>query len=74
MDRSNSSKTKKLIVRCTLRFRLIVLINLQQPFKFNRQDNFNSSYSSPVNYNDKDFNFRYTEFENLFSPTTFVQI
>jgi len=34
---------------------------------------FNSSYSSPVlNYNDKDFNFRYTEFENLiFSPTTF---
>lgn len=34
---------------------------------------FNSSYSSPVlNYNDKDFNFRFTEFENLiFSPTTF---
>ena len=34
---------------------------------------FNSSYASPVlNYNDKDFNFRYTEFENLiFSPTTF---
>ncbi|MGZ9736679.1 type IX secretion system protein PorD [Flavobacterium sp. GNP002] len=34
---------------------------------------FNSSYSSPVlNYNDKDFNFRYIEFENLiFSPTTF---
>jgi hypothetical protein len=25
---------------------------------------FNSSYSSPLlNYNDKDFNFRYTEFE-----------
>lgn len=34
---------------------------------------FNSSYSSPVlNYNDKDFNFRYIEFENLiFNPTTF---
>jgi hypothetical protein len=34
---------------------------------------FNSSYSSPVlNYNDKDFNFRYTEFENLiFNPTSF---
>ena len=34
---------------------------------------FNSSYSSPVlNYNDKDFSFRYVEFENLiFSPTTF---
>ncbi|OAB29753.1 protein of unknown function [Flavobacterium fryxellicola] len=34
---------------------------------------FNSSYASPVfNYNDKDFSFRYTEFENLiFSPTTF---
>ena len=34
---------------------------------------FNSSYSSPVlNFNDKDFSFRYTEFENLiFSPTTF---
>ncbi|RDI56236.1 type IX secretion system protein PorD [Flavobacterium glaciei] len=34
---------------------------------------FNSSYSSPIlNYNDKDFSFRYTEFENLiFSPTTF---
>ena len=34
---------------------------------------FNSSYSSPVlNYNDKYFNFRYIEFENLiFSPTTF---
>ncbi|MFV8339249.1 DUF4835 family protein [Flavobacterium sp. LB3P21] len=34
---------------------------------------FNSSYSSSVlNYNDKDFNFRYIEFENLiFSPTTF---
>lgn len=34
---------------------------------------FNSSYSSPVlNYNDRDFNFRYTEFENLiFSPTSF---
>lgn len=34
---------------------------------------YNSSYSSPVlNYNDKDFNFRYTEFENLiFSPTAF---
>ena len=27
---------------------------------------FNSSYSSPVfNFNDKDFNFRYVEFENL---------
>ena len=34
---------------------------------------FNSSYSSPVlNFNDKDFNFKYTEFENLiFSPTAF---
>ncbi|CAM3042363.1 type IX secretion system protein PorD [Flavobacterium frigoris] len=34
---------------------------------------FNSSYSSPVlNYNDKDFSFRYTEFENLiFNPTAF---
>ena len=34
---------------------------------------YNSSYSSPVlNFNDKDFNFRYTEFENLiFSPTAF---
>lgn len=34
---------------------------------------FNSTYSSPVlNYNDKDFNFRYIEFENLvFNPTTF---
>lgn len=34
---------------------------------------FNSSYSSPVlNYNDKDFSFRYTEFENLlFNPTVF---
>jgi hypothetical protein len=34
---------------------------------------FNSSYSSPVlNFNDKDFTFRYTEFENLiFSPTAF---
>ena len=28
---------------------------------------FNSSYSSPVfNFNDKDFNFRYVEYENLF--------
>lgn len=34
---------------------------------------YNSTYSSPVlNYNDKDFNFRYTEFENLiFNPNTF---
>lgn len=34
---------------------------------------YNSSYSSPVlNYNDKDFTFKYTEFENLiFNPTTF---
>jgi hypothetical protein len=34
---------------------------------------YNSSYSSPVlNYNDKDFSFRYTEFENLlFNPTAF---
>jgi len=34
---------------------------------------FNSSYSSPVlNYNDKDFSFRYTEFENLiYNPTSF---
>ena len=34
---------------------------------------YNSSYSSPVlNFNDKDFNFRYTEFENLiFNPTSF---
>jgi hypothetical protein len=34
---------------------------------------FNSTYSSPVfNFNDKDFNFRYTEFEPLlFNPTTF---
>lgn len=34
---------------------------------------FNSSYASPVfNYNDKDFNFRYIEFENLiFNPTNF---
>lgn len=34
---------------------------------------FNSTYSSPVfNYNDKDFNFRYTEYEPLlFNPTTY---
>jgi len=34
---------------------------------------YNSTYSSPVfNFNDKDFNFRYTEFEPLlFNPTTF---
>ena len=34
---------------------------------------FNSSYASPVlNYNDKDFSFRYTEFENLiFNPASF---
>ncbi len=34
---------------------------------------FNSTYSSPVfNYNDKDFNFSYTEFQNLsFNPTSF---
>ncbi len=34
---------------------------------------YNSSYSSPVlNFNDKDFSFRYTEFENLtFNPTNF---
>ena len=34
---------------------------------------YNSSYSSPVlNFNDKDFSFRYTEFENLlFNPTAF---
>ena len=34
---------------------------------------YNSSYSSPVlNFNDKDFSFRYTEFENLtFNPANF---
>lgn len=34
---------------------------------------YNSTYSSPVlNYNDKDFSFRYTEFENLiFNPSAF---
>jgi hypothetical protein len=34
---------------------------------------FNSSYASPIlNYNDKDFSFRYIEFENLiFNPTSF---
>jgi hypothetical protein len=34
---------------------------------------FNSSYASPVlNYNDKDFSFKYTEFENLiYNPTSF---
>ena len=34
---------------------------------------YNSSYSSPIlNYNDKEFNFRYTEFENLiFNPSSF---
>jgi len=34
---------------------------------------FNSTYASPVfNYNDNDFGFRYTEFENIiFNPTTF---
>jgi hypothetical protein len=34
---------------------------------------YNSSYSSPTfNFNDKDFNFKYTEFENLqFNPNTF---
>jgi hypothetical protein len=34
---------------------------------------FNSTYSSPVlNFNDKEFNFKYVEFENLvFNPTTF---
>ncbi|MGE6355044.1 DUF4835 family protein [Flavobacterium sp. NPDC079362] len=34
---------------------------------------YNSTYSSPVlNYNDKDFNFRYTEYEPLlFNPSTF---
>lgn len=35
---------------------------------------YNSTYSSPIlNYNDKDFNFKYTEFENLiFNPSEFV--
>jgi hypothetical protein len=34
---------------------------------------FNSTYSSPIlNYNDKEFNFNYTEFQNLtFNPTSF---
>lgn len=34
---------------------------------------FNSTYSAPVfNYNDKDFNFNYTEFQNLtFNPASF---
>ena len=34
---------------------------------------FNSSYASPVlNFNDKDFNFKYVEFENLiFNPNSF---
>jgi hypothetical protein len=33
---------------------------------------YNSSYSPVLNYNDKDFSFRYTEFENLiFNPTVF---
>ncbi|MET0760613.1 MAG: DUF4835 family protein [Flavobacterium sp.] len=34
---------------------------------------FNSTYASPVlNYNDKDFNFKYIEFENLtYNPTSF---
>jgi len=34
---------------------------------------YNSTYSSPIlNYNDKDFNFRYTEYEPLlFNPATF---
>lgn len=34
---------------------------------------FNSTYSSPVfNYNDKDFNFTYTEFQNLtYNPSSF---
>jgi len=34
---------------------------------------YNSSYASPVlNFNDKDFNFRYTEFESLnYNPTSF---
>ncbi|MWB94258.1 DUF4835 family protein [Flavobacterium sp. GA093] len=34
---------------------------------------YNSSYSSPVfNFNDKDFSFRYTEYENLlFNPTVY---
>jgi hypothetical protein len=34
---------------------------------------YNSTYSSPVfNYNDKDFNFEYTEFQNLnFNPASF---
>ena len=34
---------------------------------------YNSSYASPVlNYNDKDFSFRYTEFENLiYNPASF---
>ncbi|HLF52245.1 DUF4835 family protein [Flavobacterium sp.] len=34
---------------------------------------FNSTYASPVlNFNDKDFNFRYIEFENLtYNPTSF---
>lgn len=35
---------------------------------------YNSTYSSPIlNYNDKDFSFKYTEFENLiFNPSEFV--
>lgn len=34
---------------------------------------YNSTYASPImNYNDKDFNFRYVEFENLtYNPTSF---
>ena len=46
----------------------LFLIAILIPFFF-----FNSSYSSPVlNFNDKDFVFNYTEFENLiYNPSVF---
>jgi hypothetical protein len=64
-------QNEKSIALCTLLF-------YQIPDQFTATlqtvlDPYNSSYSSPVlNYNDKDFSFRYTEFENLiFNPTVF---
>jgi hypothetical protein len=46
-------------------------INFQVQWVQSSRPIYNSSYSSPIlNYNDKDFGFRYTEFQNLlFNPT-----
>lgn len=65
-ERINCSMFITVNVQSSNQFQATIQVQSARPI-------FNSSYSSPVfNFNDKDFNFEYNEFQNLtFNPTSY---